>query len=480
MYPSPAGDLRHNVVVLFSETSRAAYAAEAARRGETYTFPSAWDRDRTWLKGQWAYLAPNAACAVLNRCNLKHDLLEESELLERGLEGVRALLIPNAGHLRPETIVAITDWLGRDGGRLLVTGKTNLPNDLLGLASRVPVEPAGYTGWRWLPGSPFGDRAAWERDYVTGYRGYTVHRAEAAAGAGVPADLVAYGPGRDGAGVGRPRRLGAAIVRTEHTCYVANEPFELLGGVLQAHLNVEDVRRRHNPVHWGDTIALFMRQLLLEMGLEDLWETRLRSFGSHAGAFSYRQDIHGHQEYSFLDYEVRNLVPATFCIEDPALSTHTTPEQARLWAEKAAGFDFIERGLHNDSVAAGPDGGEPVAIRGKGLYDHVAGAEQRLGFPIYSCGRHGGGHLHPETLDAMDYLYANYAPVLGMCTFSFYHMVEYGVRNPNVEVAGRRPHLCHRARPHHRHAGILVSLPRRDHRRRRVARPARLGPHPRL
>ena len=216
------------------------------------------------------------------------------------------------------------------------------------------MEPAGYTGWRWLPGSPFGDRAAWERDYVTGYRGYTVHRVEAAAGARVLADLVAYGPGRDGAGVGRPRRMGAAIVRTERTCYIANEPFELLGGVLQAHLNVEDVRRRHNPVHWGDTIALFLRQLLLELGLEDLWETRLRSFGSHAGAFSYRQDIHGHQEYSFLDYEVRNLVPATFCIEDPALSTHTTPEQARLWAEKAAGIDIIERGLHNDSVAAGP------------------------------------------------------------------------------------------------------------------------------
>jgi hypothetical protein len=44
--------------------------------------------------------------------------------------------------------------------------------------------------------------------------------------------------------------------------------------------------------------------------------------------------------------------------------------------------------------------------------------------------------MHPETLDAMDYLYAKQDHVLGMCTFSFYHMIEYGMRNPGLTIDG--------------------------------------------
>ena len=50
--------------------------------------------------------------------------------------------------------------------------------------------------------------------------------------------------------------------------------------------------------------------------------------------------------------------------------------------------------------------------------------------------------MHPETLDAMDYLYAHNKEVLGMCTFCFYHMIEYGVRNPDAVAStgdGDRP-----------------------------------------
>ena len=49
--------------------------------------------------------------------------------------------------------------------------------------------------------------------------------------------------------------------------------------MLQAHLNVEAVRHWANPTHWGDTLLFFLRRLLLEPGLEPLWQTRLRSFG---------------------------------------------------------------------------------------------------------------------------------------------------------------------------------------------------------
>ena len=88
----------HQVAVLFSRGSRDAYAAEAAARGETYTF-DARGHPRTWVKGEYAYLAPNAASLLLARCNLKHDVVEEAELTDDILAGYRALLIPDAGHL---------------------------------------------------------------------------------------------------------------------------------------------------------------------------------------------------------------------------------------------------------------------------------------------------------------------------------------------------------------------------------------------
>ena len=44
--------------------------------------------------------------------------------------------------------------------------------------------------------------------------------------------------------------------------------------------------------------------------------------------------------------------------------------------------------------------------------------------------------MHPETIDAMDYLYAHDERILGLCTFCYYHMIEYGVRNPKVMVGG--------------------------------------------
>ena len=52
--------------------------------------PSAtrWDEPRTWLKGEYAYLAPNAASLLLARCNLKHDVVDEADLSDDLLAGI--------------------------------------------------------------------------------------------------------------------------------------------------------------------------------------------------------------------------------------------------------------------------------------------------------------------------------------------------------------------------------------------------------
>ncbi|RYF76996.1 MAG: hypothetical protein EOO22_00290 [Comamonadaceae bacterium] len=421
----------HTVAVLFSERSRAAYAKEAADLGETYTFTDARDRPRTWLKGQHAYLAPNAASLLLARCNIKHDVVEEEALTDRVLDGLQALLIPNAAHLAATTIARIERWMQAPSRRLIVSGRTNLPAPLLGLAAIEAREVAGYTGWRWNEGSPFTGEA-WEPMYVSGYRAHRVHTVVPAAGSRVLADLLEFSGDLSDASTVDAQTLGPGIVSTERTLYIANQMFELLGGMMQAHLNVEAVRHWANPTHWGDTLLFFVRRLLIDLGLEGLWNTRLRSFGTYDGVLSFRHDVHGMRDYTMLDYQLQNLIPASYDIEDPGFSTNNTEEMARDWVERTTKNSFIEPALHNDSSIGDP----PEAIRGKGLFTHVINAEKSLGFTVCTCGRHAGGHMHPETIDAMDYLYEHQPSVLGMCTFCYYHMIEYGVRDPNAMVEG--------------------------------------------
>jgi hypothetical protein len=417
--------------VLFSPRSRDAYAAEAAACGETYTFTDAWGRPRTWLKGEYAYLAPSAASVLLHRCNLKHDIVEEADLSDERLAGYRVVVIPNAAHLAAGTIEGVERWLrGRDR-RLVVTGKTNLPPRLLGLTASTPAAVTGYTGWRWRPGSPFAS-AAWEALYVSGYAGHRVQRVAVAPGSRVLAELVGLTGDLTDATTVTAATLGPAIVLTDRTAYVANQVLELIGGMLQAHLNVEPVRHWANPTHWGDTLLFFLRRLLLEIGLEPLWRTRLRSFGAYDGVLSFRHDVHGMLDFTFLDYQIENLIPASYDIEDPAFSTNISAAMAQEWVRRTTRHSFIEPALHNDSSIGDP----PTAIHGTGLYEHVRDAARNLGFPVDTCGRHAGGHMHPETLDAMDYLYAHDARVLGLCTFCYYHMIEYGVRNQAVMAGG--------------------------------------------
>lgn len=415
------------IAVLFSNRSRAAYAAEAAHRKETYTFTDAWGLPRTWLKGEYAYLAPNAARLLLSRCNLKHEMIEEAALTDERLAGLRALLIPNAGHLTDETHARIERWLAGGDRRLIVTGKTNLPPRLLGLKSCAPVPAEGYTGWRWLPGSPFANDD-WEGLYVSSYKAFTVQKVEPAPGAKVLATMVELTGDLENAATATASDVGPAIVTTSKTIFVANQVLEMIGGMMQAHLNVEAVRHFTNAVHWGDTLLFFLRRLMLDAGLGDLWNTRLRSFGAYDGVLSFRHDVHGMREYSFIDYQIQNLIPASYDIEDPSFSSNIDEAMARDWVERTTQNSFIEPALHNDSSIGDP----PVAIFGQGLFNLVTSARKTLGVSFCTCGRHEGGHMHPETLDAMDYMYAHDKLMLGMCTFCFYHMIEYGVRDPNV------------------------------------------------
>ena len=203
----------------------------------------------------------------------------------------------------------------------------------------------------------------------------TVQRVEPAAGSRVLADLVELTGDLSNAATATAAELGPAIVLTDRTAYVANQVFELIGGMMQAHLNVEAVRHWANPTHWGDTLLFFLRRLMLEVGLAPLWQTRLRSFGTYDGVLSFRHDVHGMRDYTFLDYQIQNLIPASYDIEDPTFSTNIDEAMARDWVERTTQHSFIEPALHNDSSIGDP----PTAIFGKGLFEHVSNAGEEPG-----------------------------------------------------------------------------------------------------
>jgi hypothetical protein len=436
---SEAPLLRQNVAVLFSEATRRAYVNEALARGETYAFTGADGEQQRWLKGEYAYLAPNAARTLLHRFNVKHDLIGEEEIAGDALAAYRLLLVPNAGYLTSDASSAIAAWItepGADHRRLLVTGRTNLPPALLGLVAAVPCRPEGYTAWRFLPESPFADRTIWEERYLTSYRGYTAMRAEAAPVGRVLADLWELaGPNP----ADPPRqRIGDAVVVTDRTLYIANQVLEYLGGVIQAHLNIDDVRDWPFPTHYLDTVGYLLRELMRLIGLEDLFTTQLRSFGTYTGLVVLRHDAdvppEEEPDLAMLHWQQANQVPATYVVLDPAVSPeHTTAATSQTWVAEAGRTNLLEVGLHNDGYAGSP----PTYVSGRALADHILAGDQRLGITSATIGRHFGFHFHPETLDAMAYAYDQAPELIGMCTFSVLQVIEYGVQDPAVSWLGQ-------------------------------------------
>ncbi len=426
-------ELPADIAILWSERTRRANAEEAVRVGATYTFNDAWGQSKSWLKGQYAYLAPSAVSAALNRFNLKHDFIGDEEFAER-LSDISLLFLPSAHSLTSAAIDAIERWLEGDNAFLCVTGPTNLPPHLLGLESLKLAQTDGYTAWQWRADSPFGDRSKWEEWYVSSYKGFTSCQAEAQAGVNVLADLLNVNGDLSGPDTATLRPLGAGIVQTEKSLFVANALFEHIGGVWQAHLNAEEVRRWFNPLNWAETLLYQLRGALWSCRQDRFWQTRLRAFGSYDGAMNIRHDPDQSSDCTMLAYQGEHLIPATWTLLDAAISPEaTTTERDQGWVREISKYEFIEIGLHNDAIQESP----PKWMMGANLARHVIESEKNLGVRLYSGGRHGGYSVYPEMIDAMDYLYQTVPHFLGLGSFHFHLMAEYGDRTPNPQMDGK-------------------------------------------
>ena len=422
--------LSSNVGILWSERTRRANAEEAQRAGAVYSFEDAWGQDKSWLKGQYAYLAPSTVSACLNRFNLKHSFIGDERLVDR-LSEVSLLFLPSARSLTPAAIGAISSWLDRDDTFLCVIGPTNLPPELLGLQDLELRQTEGYTAWQWRSDSPFGDPARWEEWYISGFKGFTTCIAEAVAGSLVLADQLEISGDLTGPDTAARQRIGAGIVRTDKSLFVANALFEYMGGVWQAHLNAEEVRRWFNPFNWAETLLYQLRGVLWACGQKTHWDTRLRTFGSYDGVMNIRHDPDKSVDMTMLRYQEEHLIPATHTLLDANISPEaTTTEMDQQWVREISKTEFIEIGLHNDAIQETP----PKWMMGANLARHVIESEKNLGVRLYTGGRHGGYSVYPEMIDAMDYLYQTVPHFLGLGTFHFHLMAEYGDRAPNPQL----------------------------------------------
>ena len=422
-----------NIAILWSEQTRRVNAEEAQHKGATYTFTDACGKPKTWLKGQNAYLSPSTVSATLNRLALKYDFISDADLLVC-LSNYDLLFLSGAHQIPEVGIVAIEKWLLHADKFLCVCGPTNLPARLLGLAHLEVIQPEGYTAWQWLPDSPFGDRSKWEEWYISGYKGFATCRVLPLASSTVLADqLEITGDLRD-PNTSSVRALGAGIVQSAQALFIANDLFEYLGGVWQGHLNSEDVRRWFNPVNWAETLIYQLRACLWRCGQDRLWRTRLRTFGSYDGVMNIRHDPDASSDTTMLDYEGQHLIPATWTLLDAHFSPEaTTVERDLGWVRAISQYEFIEAGLHNDTMQESP----PKHAIGKNLAHHVIQSEKNLGIRLYSGGRHGGFSVYPEMIDAMDYLYQTVPHFLGLGTFHFHLMIAYGELTAGLIAGGR-------------------------------------------
>lgn len=438
---SPDASFRQQVAVLYSEATRQGYIQEALASGEVYAFTSAWGEQRHWLKGSAAYLAPNAATTLLLRYNIKHDLIGDEEVTPETLAAYRLLLVPNAAYLPDAAIAAIAAWLRADsetGRRLIVTGRTNLPPELLGLSTYEPLPVSGFTGWRFIGDHPFADTTRWEDYYLTSYRGFATARVLAGTQGRALADLWEFDGDITSAATATRRRLGHAIVATDRTLFIANQVLEYLGGAIQAQFDVDALRGWYHPAHYLDTMGYLLRELCRELGPADLFTTQLRAFGTYSGALILRHDADTapdtSPDFAMLEWEAANQVPATYVVLDPAVSPeHTSPSASSAWVAAAQQTNLHEVGLHNDGYSGSP----PTYVAGTTMYEHFRDGDRALGIVSNTAGRHFGFHRHPETLDAMDYLYAHAPDLLGLCTFSVLQVIAYGVAHPDRTWLGR-------------------------------------------
>jgi len=413
--------LRSSIGVLYSNTSLNACVQMAIRSNAIYNFEGSTGTVR-WLKGEYAYLAPNGAASLLRRLCIKFEWLKDEEITNPFvLRGYHTLIVPHAVALSDDVSKALMEWVDQ-GGYLLVTGRTNIPEELLGVSNLKWYQPQGYTSIEYN-GSQI----------IAGCRGYTAGLGKPTSGSEVLASAYETKSSGKGIDVEGYQPLGPAVIKSGKVIYIGLPLFETIGAMLQGHVNFEEIRGVGHRFKYIDRLGRFLKDILEEAGWHHLWPVRVKPWGGYRGVVVLRHDVDESIDTTYLDYERKNHIPATYAILDNHHRLHWLNAVAKHpGAEIAYHFDTGLEGITwLDKLLCRLKGDAPPISNkadGKGLWKQMKKARNSLGIPIQTAQRHDSVFHYPETVDAMHYLYEEEPEVLGLGTMFRFTNYMFGAR----------------------------------------------------
>lgn len=407
------------VGILYSRLSLATCIEMAKRSNALYGFGGATAAVQ-WLKGEHAYLAPNGAASLLRRFCIKFDWLGDEDLLElRRLERFHTLVLPHVMALPVQAHKVLSSWIDR-GGYLLVTGRTDLPEELLGLSGLKWYQPEGYTA------IDYG-----KYSLIAGYRGYTAGICQPASGSKVLASSYEVLNPQEKADGRTTNPLGPGVIRTEQVLYVSLPLFETFGGMLQGHVDFEEIRCWGHRYKYLDWVGRFVKDILEESGWRHLWHVRIKPWGEYRGVIVLRHDVDESSDKTYLDFERENHIRATYAIlNDTRRQEWLKAVATHPGAEAAYHFDTgpektpISSLLFNRARETSPC--LPKKTSGKGLWKQIKKARDVFGIQMKTAQRHHSFFHYPEIVDAMDFLYKEEPEVLGLGTMFRFTNIMFG------------------------------------------------------
>lgn len=415
---------RQNVAVLYSESSRLAHVEEARRQDALYRFRGS-GSVLHWVQGEHAYLAVNGLISLLRRLAVRFDLFQEEKVSLETCKDYDLIFIPNAKSLEART-VGILREVSAGNTKLVVSGATNLPDDLLGIRGKTPSVTQGFVG---LQGLPFSRTAP----CLVSPANYTVFLAKAAPGATSLASLWEFQNCNDPKAM-RTRELGGdGIILSDRALFFPFPIFEFIGGLLQGHLDIEPVRDFLGEARnfYLDTMAALLMEVIGRYGWTGFGRVRIRPWGDHDHVLVLRHDTDSSRETAYLDFEKAHRLPATYAI--------LLDENGDFWLQQTAEDRLLERAVHFPSNRLSRFFGllptrsfrpDRRAMTGRGLTNQILRAREHFGAPCLTAHRHGGFLYYPETVEAMDHLYEHFPDLLGLGTMFRFTCFRYtGSRN---------------------------------------------------
>jgi hypothetical protein len=414
-------NLRSGLGLLYSKTSLNSCVQAAKQPDAIYNFQgtTGWVR---WLKGEYAYLAPNGAASLLRRLCIKFDWLSDEEIEDSMvLQRYHTLILPHAVALTAQTPKALSTWVEK-GGHLLVSGRTCLPLELLGLSRIKWYQPEGYSAIRYR-----------KYDLIAGYRGYTIGIGQPASGSQILASACEVLNPAEGISNENDSSIGPAVIQNGKVLYITLPLFETFGAMLQGQVNFEDMRVWGHRYKYLDWVCRCVKDLLEEAGWSHLWTVRVKPWGEYHGVVVLRHDVDESTDTTYLNYERKNHIPATYAILDDqhrkywlnAVATHpeaeaayhfdTSPEMISRFDKLLYRFKAVTLNVSNKTD-------------GNRLWKQMKKARDSLGIPILTAQRHNSVFHYPEIVDAMNYLYKLEPEVLGLGTMFRFTNFMFGAR----------------------------------------------------